>query len=78
MEDQIRTLLEREERQKALAELQAAAQEQDDIPGFPFLLLRDMASPVQILGGVVIGILLGVFTLLSNFLVVVWLLHLSF
>jgi hypothetical protein len=72
------TILERRERKKFLSQLQASAEKTGHIPPTPFLLLRKMARPLQYVGGALMGIFLGILTLVFNFVLFVWLLHLEF
>ena len=75
---EILTILERRERKKLLSYFQGAAEKTGHIPPIPFLLLRKMARPLQYAGSVLLGIFLGIFTLVFNFVLFVWLLHLEF
>lgn len=78
MESQeIASILERQERQRCLLTLQERAEAEGQIPPRPFLLLRAMARPLHYVGGILLGIFLGVLTLLLNFYVFVWLFHLN-
>ncbi|MFX0201096.1 MAG: hypothetical protein ACFFCW_33675 [Candidatus Hodarchaeota archaeon] len=76
--EEVLTILERREREKFLSQLQATAEKMGYIPPAPFLLLRKMARPLQFVGGMLLGISLGIFTLVLNFFLFVWLLHLEF
>jgi len=77
-DNELLTVLEKRERKRILSELQASAEKEGHVPSTPFLLLRKMAYPLQCIAGVLLGIFIGVFALLANFLVIVWLLHLQF
>ena len=74
----ILTILEREERKKLFSKLQTAAEEKGDIPPMPFLMVRKTAYPLQYTGGALLGISIGIFTLVFNFILFVRLLHLEF
>jgi hypothetical protein len=75
---EILAILEGRERKKILSQLQASAEKTGHIPSRPFLLLEKIALPLQYSGGMLLGIFLGIFTLVFNFLLFVWLLHLEF
>ena len=77
-DEEIFIILERRERKALFAKLQAAAEKAGYIPPMPFLVLQKFTRPLQYIGGMFIGILVGTFTLLLNFAVFVWLLHLEF
>lgn len=77
-DNELLAILEKRERRKILSELQTAAEKEGRVPPTPFLLLRKMAYPLQCIAGVLLGIFVGVFTVFTNFLVIVWLLHLQF
>jgi hypothetical protein len=76
--EEIQTILEKRERKKFLSQLQASGERTGHIPPTPFLLLRKMALALQYAGSVLLGIFLGIFTLVFNFVLFVWLLHLEF
>jgi len=78
VDEEILTILERKERRRFFFQLQALAEEEGHIPPMPSLLLRKTAHPFQYIGGILLGIFLGLFTLIFNFLLFVWLLHLEF
>lgn len=75
---EISTILVRRERKKILSQLQASAEKTGHIPPMAFLLSRKMARPLRYIGGMLLGIFLGIFILVLNFLLFVWLLHLGF
>lgn len=77
-DNELLAILEKRERKRLFSELQTSAEKEGQVPSAPFFLLRKMAYPLQCIAGVLLGIFLGVFTLLANFLVIVWLLHLQF
>lgn len=76
--EEVLTILERRERKKILSQLQGLAEKTGHIPSRPFLLLEKIAFPLQYFGGMLIGVFFGIFTLVFNFLLFVWLLHLEF
>lgn len=76
--EEVLTILERRERKKILSQLQGLAEKTGHIPSRPFLLLEKIAFPLQCFGGMLIGVFFGIFTLVFNFLLFVWLLHLEF
>ena len=75
---EILTILVKLARKEILAEYQAAAERAGDIPPTPSLILRKIARPLQYIGGMLLGIMVGIIALLVNLLLFVWLLHLEF
>ena len=76
MNDKVREILERRERRRILAELQAAAEERGEIPAMPRLLTRRMAGPLRYAGGALVAFASALLALLGNFFLLVRLLHL--
>ncbi len=78
IDDEILTILEKKERKRFLNQIQAQSEKEGHIPPTPFLLLKKLAHPLQYTGGILFGIFLGIFILVFNFLLFVFLLHLQF
>lgn len=76
--EEIVTILEKRERKRLFSHLQASAESERHIPPMPFLILRKTSRILQHTGGVLIGIILGIFTLIFNFVLLIRLLHLEF
>ena len=76
MNDLLREILERRERRRILAELQAAAEERGEIPPMPRLLTRSLARPLGYAGGALVALACALVALLANFFVLVRMLHL--
>jgi hypothetical protein len=75
---EVLAILEKKERKKVLSRLQSLAEEEGHVPPPPCLLLGRMAQAFQYSGGILIGVFLGLFTLVFNFILFVLLLHLEF
>ena len=63
------------ERKKFLAHLQALAEKEGQIPSMPFLFLRKMAQPLRYTGGFLLGLFIGIFTIIVAYLIGIILLH---
>jgi len=68
------TISERE-RKKFLSHLQVLAEKEGQIPSMPFLFLRTMAQPLRYAGGFLLGLFIGVFTIIVAYYVGIMLLH---
>lgn len=77
-DEEILSMLEKIEQKRVLSQIQRQEQEEGHIPPQPFLLLKQLAHPLQYTGGILVGIFLGIFILFFNFLLFVFLLHLQF
>lgn len=71
-------IIEREERERLLSELQRKREEEGIIPKTSFLFSIRFRYFFECIGAVCIGCLMGAFTLLANFIIFVWLLHMQF
>lgn len=65
----------KEERESALYEFQNMLETEGKFPRTPFLLLRSFKDLLELIGGALLGIMLGVFSVLIVFIVFVKLLH---
>ncbi len=77
-DDEILTILEKKEKRRFLSQLQSRSEQEGHVPSMPFLFFRNMAYPLQYAGGILLGIFLGVSTLLFIFILFVFLLHVQF
>lgn len=77
-DEEILTILEKKEKRRFFHQLQSRSEEEGHIPPMPFLFFRNMAYPLQYIGGILLGICLGVSTLLFIFILFVFLLHVQF
>ena len=71
-------ILEKEERQRLLSELQLKMEEDGIIPKASLPLAIRFRYFFECIGGMCIGCLIGAFSLMINFVVFVWMLHLQF
>lgn len=78
VDEEIQAILEKKERKRFFEQIQNQAEDEGHIPPMPFLFLKKMSCPLQYMGGILFGIFLGVFILVFNFLLFVFLLHLQF
>ncbi len=75
---EIETILYKEERQRYLSELQTRKQEEGIVPHTPSFLLYTFRYLLEYIGGACLGCFVGAFTLLVNFIIFVYVLHLEF
>jgi hypothetical protein len=73
----ILTTIKTHEKQKIYSKIQASMERSGDIPPNPFFILRKFRRILQFTGGILLGILVGIFILLFNYIVIVWILHLE-
>jgi hypothetical protein len=77
MENRIEAIIKERERKKMISELQSAAEKDGHIPPMPRLLLRKMEKPLQFTGGAFWGILLGMFSFVVTYVLVVMIFHIG-
>ena len=70
--------IQRKEAITVLEQLQSEEKEKGNIPRTPDLFLRRYAMYLEYTGGVLFGSLISVVSLIFNFLLFVWLLHIEF
>jgi len=71
-------IIRKEEIKKAYARLQESALDEGQVPPVPFLLLREMHYPIKLVVGSVLGVFIGVTSLVVTFFLVVHLMHMEF
>lgn len=76
-DEEIVTILEKIERKRFFIQIQAQAEKEGHVPRMPFLFLRKLSKYLQYTGGILLGIFLGIFTLILTYLSIVYFLHLQ-
>ncbi|MCF6158407.1 MAG: hypothetical protein E3K32_07510 [wastewater metagenome] len=76
-DNEIVVILEKRERKRFFYQIQRESEEKGLIPPAPFLFLKTMVRPLQYTGGILLGVFLGIFSLIFVFLLFVYLLHLE-
>lgn len=77
MSNKLDTIINEVERKKFISELQSGAERDGHIPPMPPLFLRKMEKPLQFVGGALWGILLGMFSVVVTYVIVVMIFHIG-
>ena len=70
--------IQRKEAITVFEQLQSEEEEKGNIPRTPDLFLRKYARHLEYTGGILFGSMISVVSLIFNFLLFVWLLHIEF
>ena len=74
---EIIAIIEALERKRIFQKLQNSAEKDGHIPPMPNLILIKLGRPIQIVGGILIGLIVGIFTVIANYYILVTMLHLE-
>jgi hypothetical protein len=77
LHETVTRIIEEHEKRKCFARLQSEAEEAGKIPPMPRLLLRRLGRFFQYVGGGFLGIFVGLFAYLLNYIIIVLLLHMG-
>lgn len=71
-------LIRKEEKKRAYEMLSQRVLSEGKIPPMPYLLLREMGYPIKLILGSVMGVFLGVTSLVITFILFVYIMHMEF
>ncbi len=71
-------LIKKEEKKRAYSRLAQSVIDKGEVAPMPYLLLREFRRPIRMVFGAVIGLSMGLFSVIFVFLLVVYIMHMEF